>query len=223
MLCQAAHFRAAAEGQTRARVPSLSAAFFLQEDAHVDSANDVDDEPAVGRVSGDSHCSGPSNPPLSLSAFLASPLTQIASYLQINRQIAVCSTCKLVAEVYLSFTNGFMAHPRVRLVLPLCFHRCSDRQRGRAHSIYCTIIGWRTDAAIGQPARDVMQSPPRSCIVRMLNIELNEPEMRHCRLQIGTCLSFLKDKDNILIRCHTVRSVSIYTHLCVFDVADSLK
>ena len=44
-----------------------------------------------------------------------------------------------------------MAHPLVCLRLSLRFHRCSAREGGRAHSIYCTIIGWITDAAIGQP------------------------------------------------------------------------
>lgn len=54
-------------------VPVLS---FLREDAHVDWTNGVDDEPAVGRVSGDSDCSGPTNLPLSPShvdGFLSSP------------------------------------------------------------------------------------------------------------------------------------------------------
>lgn len=48
MLCRTAHLGAAAEGQTRAWVPSLPVTFFLWEDAHVVLVNDVDDEPAVG-------------------------------------------------------------------------------------------------------------------------------------------------------------------------------
>lgn len=65
--------------------PSLSS---HREDAHVDWANVVDDEPAVGRVSGDSDCSGPTNLPLSLSACSGSPLTQMGSYLWLNHQRA---------------------------------------------------------------------------------------------------------------------------------------
>lgn len=62
-------------------------------------------EPAVGRVSGDSHCSGPTNLPLWLSAFAGPPLTQIASTLWLNHQRGA-SFHRLLADEYLSCKKG---------------------------------------------------------------------------------------------------------------------
>lgn len=101
MLCQAAHVGAAAENQTRSWVLSRPVTFFQRVEVRADWANGVDDEPAVGRVSGDSHCSGPTNLPLWLSAFAGPPLTQIASNLWLNHQRGA-SFHRLLADEYLS-------------------------------------------------------------------------------------------------------------------------
>lgn len=70
MLCLAAHLGAAAEDQTRSRVPTFPGAFFLPEDAHGGEAYDVDAE-ATLQVSGDSDCGGPTDlPPLQLALVL---------------------------------------------------------------------------------------------------------------------------------------------------------
>lgn len=55
-------------------------------------------------------------------------------------------SCKLPAPAPKTFSfclsNNPTAHPRVWLDCPLFFHRCSKEKGGRAHSIYCTTIGW---------------------------------------------------------------------------------
>lgn len=111
MLCLAAHLGAAAGGQTRTWVPSLPVAFFLQEDAHVAWANDVDDEPTVGRDSGDSDCSGPPRtpPPLFRCMLLRTRThNRFASYLRlVDHQRAASPTGKLLTEGYLGSNIQF--------------------------------------------------------------------------------------------------------------------
>lgn len=60
MLCQAAHLGAAAEDRALSWVPD---AFFLRGHPHRHWSDGVDDDPAAGRVYGDSGCSGPRTKP----------------------------------------------------------------------------------------------------------------------------------------------------------------
>lgn len=80
MPCQAALLGAAAEGQTRTRFPSLPVAFSLREDAHVERPTTSMMNQRVGRVSGDSDCRGPINPPLRLSQRAQVPPIQITVF-----------------------------------------------------------------------------------------------------------------------------------------------
>lgn len=85
MLCQAAHLGAAAEDRTLSWVPSDPDAFFLRGDPHIHWTDGVDDDPAAGRVYGDSGCSGHRTEPPS-PAHSCLSRTEIGSYLQADRQ-----------------------------------------------------------------------------------------------------------------------------------------
>lgn len=106
----------------------------------------------MGRVCGDSDCSGPTTPPLSSSDRfrLPSHTDNVVSSTK-PRKSSELTRLHCCQKNISALTRGFMAHPLVCLGFHLCFHRCSERKGGRAHSIYCTIIGWETRAAICQP------------------------------------------------------------------------
>lgn len=118
MLCLAAHFGAAAGGSNTDLGP---AAFFLQEDAHVDGANGVDDEPVVSRDSGDSDCSGPPRTPapsplLRCVLLRSRSHNRFGSYLRLDHQRAASPTKANSRQKDISaLIYSFMAHPLVCL------------------------------------------------------------------------------------------------------------
>lgn len=122
MLCQAAHLGAAAEDRTLSWVPSVPDASFLRGNPHTHWTDGVDDDPAAGRVYGDSGCSGlRRNPPSPAHSSLSR--TEIGSYLQADRQQDANFT------VYLQ-TNAILCSDKWLYVpsdsSPWLIHHCGD-------------------------------------------------------------------------------------------------